>query len=285
MDADIHTLYTSDYYRIMDFRCRCTDCRTSKPEQSDRFCISFVRKGNFLFNVFRNSLDSYSGCILITKPEYERTVTHTHAVPDECTIFEISPELLRQLKEQYVHTKFFRDPDLHSTLIRTNPETEFLHFYITQLVLTRTGSKLHIDQLIFDMIRKVLNSITDYEPDERIHTKLKKNHLTTIERAKEYLTQHFMEDISLKEIAEYSYVSPFHFSRIFKTFTAYSPYQFLQDIRLQHAALLLENTPTPLSDVAYTSGFMSMEYFNAAFRKKFELPPAKYRHEKMSRIS
>ncbi len=83
MDAVIHTLYTSDFYQILDFKCRCVDCRTSKPELANTFCISFVRKGNFLFNVFRRVLDSYNGTVLVTKPGYEHTVTHTHTVPDQ----------------------------------------------------------------------------------------------------------------------------------------------------------------------------------------------------------
>jgi len=277
MNADIHTLYESDFYQVLDFQCRCTDCATSKPEYSDSFSIAFVRKGNFLFNVFRRSLDSYNGCILITKPGYERTVTHAHAVPDECTIFAFRNSFYRELQQRYAHTKFFSDNDLHSTLLRTNMETEFLHFTIMQLVLQRSGSKLQIDQLVMQVIDKVLGTITDYTPDARIHDRLKKQHLTTIERAKEYITGNFTQDISLMEIASYCYVSPFHFSRIFKTFTAVSPHQYLLSIRLQHAAMLLGNSQMTVGDVAFSSGFNSIEYFTAAFRQQYKCPPAKYR--------
>src|SRR5213596_2476352 len=113
MQADIHTLYESDFYRVLDFRCRCKDCNTSKPEYSQSFAISFVRKGNFLFNVFRQSLDSYSGCVLVTKPGYERTVTHIHEVPDECSIFDFTADFYKKLTDQYGSLKFFRDNDLH----------------------------------------------------------------------------------------------------------------------------------------------------------------------------
>jgi len=277
MNADIHTLYESDFYQVLDFQCRCTDCATSKPEYSDSFSIAFVRKGNFLFNVFRRSLDSYNGCILITKPGYERTVTHAHAIPDECTIFAFRNSFYQELQQRYAHTKFFSDNDLHSTLLRTNMETEFLHFTIMQLVLQRSGSKLQIDQLVMQVIDKVLGTITDYTPDARIHDRLKKQHLTTIERAKEYITGNFTQDISLMEIAGYCYVSPFHFSRIFKTFTAVSPHQYLLSIRLQHAAMLLGNSQMTVGDVAFSSGFNSIEYFTAAFRQQYKSPPAKFR--------
>jgi AraC family transcriptional regulator len=277
MNADIHTLYQSDFYRIMDFKCRCVDCRTSKPEYNEAFCISFVRKGNFLFNIFRHSLDSYTGCVLITKPGYERTVTHAHSVPDECTIFEFTRSFYKAVLTKYGKTKFFADNDLHSTLYKTTPETEFLHYYIARLILTRTGSKLQIDNLVMEVMHKVLGSITDYSPDPNIHTRLKQQHLTTIELAKNYITEHYTDDISLQEIATHCHVSPFHFSRLFKTFTHCSPHQFLLNIRLTHAEMQLRDSSIPVADIAFTSGFNSIEHFTAAFRQKYHSPPAKYR--------
>lgn len=277
MDADIRTIFESSFYRILDFKCHCVDCRTSRPEYSESFCISFVRKGNFLFNVFRHSLDSYTGCILITKPGYERTVTHIHTVPDECTIIEFKGSFYSELLEHYEAVRFFTDNDWHSTLVETNTDTEFLHFSLLQLILAGQPGKLEIDNMVMEIVSRVLNNITEYRPDKNLSSRLKKNHLLTVERAKEYITQHFTEDISLYEIAEYAHVSPFHFSRIFKVFTSYSPHQFLLSLRLKKAELLLLNTTIPVTDVAFVSGFNSIEHFTSAFRKKYKNPPAKFR--------
>ena len=280
VSADIHTLYSSDFYRILDFKCRCVDCITSKPEYSNSFCISFVRKGNFLFNVFRRSLDSYNGCTLITKPGYERTVTHTHTVPDECTIFDFKMDFYPELLDQYGNTGFFQDNDVHSTLITTNSELEFLHFYILELIRSK-GSKLQIDNLVMEIIAHTIPSITAYVPNQDITKSLKKNHLITIERAREYILNHFRDDISLLEIAAWCHVSPFHFSRIFKKFTKEAPHQFLLNIRLSQAEITLLNTDLPVADIAYTSGFNSVEYFTAAFRRKYKSPPASFRKSGM----
>ncbi|HEY0677240.1 MAG TPA: AraC family transcriptional regulator [Chitinophagaceae bacterium] len=277
MEADIHTLFRSDFYTIRDFKCRCTDCRTSKPEYSDTFCISFVRKGNFVFNVFRHSLDSYTGCVLITKPEYERTVTHAHAVPDECTIFDFRKDFYKELITRYGKTKFFSDNDLHSTLYTTDAETEFLHFYILRLIAKRSASKLQVDNLVIGIINKVLNGITDYKPNDQLNDRLKRNHLYTIEMAKEYMSENFNEDISLMDIANHCHISPFHFSRIFKTFTSYSPHQFLTGIRLKHAELQLMNTTQPVADIAFSSGFNSLVHFIAAYRQRYGFSPGKQR--------
>lgn len=275
MDADIYTLYRSDFYRINDFRCRCTDCRTSKAEYSESFCISFVRKGNFLFNVFRHTLDSYTGCALVTKPGFEHTVTHTHTVPDECTIFDFNLEFYDELVNHFRIGNFFLDNDLHSALVSTNAEMEFLHYNILRLVKEK-ASRLQIDQLVIEIVESVLGRISEYKPNERINLKLKKNHLTTIERAKEFLTGRFADDISLMDIAAFCHVSPFHFSRIFKLFTSSTPHQFLLGIRLKNAEVLLRNTNLPVTDIAYSSGFKSIQYFTAAFRQRFHSPPSSY---------
>jgi AraC-like DNA-binding protein len=279
MDADIYTLYESDFYRVLDFKCRCKDFQTSKPEYSENFNISFVRKGNFVFNVFRHSLDSYNGCVLITKPGYERTVTHIHEVPDECTILDFKNNFYQKLRQIYDRTKFFTDNDLHTILVNTDMDIEFLHSLILQLIKGGAAGKLRMDNLIMEVIDRSLNSVTEYKPDPRINLRLKKHHLATIETAKKYISENFVNDISLMEIAEYSHVSPFHFSRIFKTFTSYSPYQFLQSTRLKNAEILMRSTRMPVTDIAFSSGFNSLEYFISAFRSKYNFSPVKYRTE------
>jgi AraC-like DNA-binding protein len=277
MEADIHHLYASGFYRVMDFRCRCVDCVRSKPEYSDNFSIAFVRRGNFLFNVFRRSLDAHTGCVLMTKPGAERTVTHVHTVPDECTIFQFTADFHTLVADLYAHTPFFGNPDLHSTLVRTSPELEFLHFAIVRRILDGSASRLQLDELVVDMVQKVLREATDYEPSEAIDDRVKRFHLSTIETAKDYIATHYARDISLSEMAAHCHVSPFHFSRLFKIFTRTSPYRFLLAIRLQQACLLLRETVLPVSDVAYASGFNSLEHFTASFTRAQGCSPTAYR--------
>jgi AraC-like DNA-binding protein len=227
--------------------------------------------------VFRRSLDSYSGCVLVTKPGYERTVTHTHDIPDQCTIFEFKNDFYSALLEQYGQLPFFRDNDLHSALLRSQPGLEYLHYFIVRRVLEQQAVKLEIDNLVVDIIDGVLPGITDYKPDLRIDARLKKNHLLTIELAKEYMAANYANDISLDGIAKYCHVSPFHFSRIFKLLTNHSPHRYLLSVRLQHAQLLLKSSALAVADIAYSSGFNSPEHFSAAFRQQFRYSPALYR--------
>ncbi|MNK01083.1 Bifunctional transcriptional activator/DNA repair enzyme AdaA [compost metagenome] len=276
MDADISTLYQSGFYQILNFKCRCTDCITSKPEYVNTFSISFVRKGNFLFNVFRNSFDAHTGRILLTKPGYEHTVTHIHDIPDECTIIEFTGEFYQKISEYYKQHRFFIDNDIHSLQIHTSADTEFLHYYLISKLLSKRTDRLELDLIIMEIVEKTLNVVI---PTHSIilSPRMKKNHLITIEKAKEFMMMNFAQDISLSHIADACYISPFHFSRIFKTFTSSSPHSFLLTLRLKNAEFLLKTTTYPVTDIAFLSGFNSLDHFSATFTERFGQSPAKYR--------
>ena len=110
-----------------------------------------------------------------------------------------------------------------------------------------------------------------------IPDKLKQQHLVTIESARNYILSHFKENISLQQLALHCFVSPFHFSRIFKTITGESPHQYLSSVRLTHAKVLLAETNAPVSDIAYECGFNSPEHFVTAFKKYHKINPSALR--------
>lgn len=276
MDADISSLYTSGFYQILDFKCRCTDCTTSQPEYVDAFSISFVRKGNFLFNVFRNSFDAHTGRILLTKPGYEHTVTHTHDVPDECTIIEFTKEFYLEIKEHYQHNIFFTNHDIHSLQISTSADTELLHFYLITQLLSKHKDRMELDLLVMELVEQTLGALI-FPDGIKLNSRMKKNHLSTVEGAKDYMMNHLDEDISLMDVSNACNVSPFHFSRIFKLFTNTSPHGFLLSLRLKNAEILLKASSQSVTDIAFLSGFNSLEHFSTTFSARFGSSPAKYR--------
>ena len=108
----------------------------------------------------------------------------------------------------------FTNNDIPSTLIHMNPQLELLHHEVIQTIF-QAPNKLKIDSLVIELLETIMPNIADYKPNRFVDRALKRNHLVTIERAKEYLTKNFMRDMSLMELASYSHVSSFHFSRIF----------------------------------------------------------------------
>ena len=57
------------------------------------------------------------------------------------------------------------------------------------------------------------------------------------------------------------------------------PMEFLRDIRLNHAARLLEQTGLPTASIAGRVGFESRSYFSRAFKARYGEPPETYRRK------
>lgn len=287
MDAEVHILFSSDYYDICDFRCHCTECTRSKTEYNENLSLCLTRSGNFYYHAFRNTFDSYTGTVLVSKPGYLYSVKHTGQIPDECTIIIFKNIFYQNLADtlQMQSHWFFTNKDLQSLLLKTNPQIEQLHHALLQAARQPEPAKLQMDNMVMDIFEEVLGRFSNYTSPVALHARLKKHHLGTIEKARQYMVENLSKNISLQQLANHCCVSPFHFSRIFKTFTGYPVYQYLQLLRLKHAQMLLA-TGLPVADIAYQSGFSSLDYFSSAFKKHFKFAPSVYRNagEKTARF-
>lgn len=74
-----------------------------------------------------------------------------------------------------------------------------------------------------------------------------------IEKAIVYLKQNFRKQPGLEEVAKQTYLSPFHFQRLFKEWAGVSPKKFLQFISVEYAKQLLKQNHS-LFDVSYETG-------------------------------
>jgi len=115
-------------------------------------------------------------------------------------------------------------------------------------------------------------------PGERLNTNVEHNNYDCVaELAKEFIRKNFTSKIGVDDIAKTVFISQYHFSRIFKKYTRYSPYQYLIHVRLQHAIGLMYRKELSITEISFQSGFSSIDYFSTAFTKKFKLSPSGFR--------
>ncbi len=273
------TIYTSDLIRIINYQCRSAHAFTSNVELSGFFSIGFIRTGNFYFNSFRHSTDVYNSRILVEKPECEYRLTHSGDNINATTFFILSDDFYKALKEKYASCQygFLNNKNMLSLLLKATPELEYLHYFIWQKIHQQEICRLEIDSMVIELTELIAQTLSGNISSVNSDTLINRNHLVTIERAKEYILKNFACKITLNELAQYCYVSPFHFSRTFKQFNAFSPYRYLQDVRLKNAETLLKTTALSVTDVCFMSGFNSLDYFSSAFTKKYRLSPSKHK--------
>ncbi len=92
-----------------------------------------------------------------------------------------------------------------------------------------------------------------------------------------YISRYYMEDITVDELAERCLVSTTHFRRIFKQCTGKSPMEYLCEVRLKMAAVLLRSSRDSVARIASQSGFCTISSFNRKFKEYYGVAPRIWR--------
>lgn len=100
---------------------------------------------------------------------------------------------------------------------------------------------------------------------------------STVLKAQEYIISHFQHPISVDDIAASVSLSRYHFTRVFKKETGYSPHEYLSNIRIRHAKQLLIETSATVEQIAFQSGFSSATHFTRMFKQKNMITPVDFR--------
>lgn len=108
----------------------------------------------------------------------------------------------------------------------------------------------------------------------------KKRNNGVIEEMIEYLNNRYYERMNLKMLAERYHMNKKYLGRLFKKECGKSFSEYLNDIRLKHAEMLLLSEKQLIIDISLDCGFENVTYFNGLFKKKYGTSPLKYRTKK-----
>lgn len=96
----------------------------------------------------------------------------------------------------------------------------------------------------------------------------------------DYALHNFHQKIKLSSISALVYMTPNAFCKFFKQRTNKTFFQFLIELRIEHACQLLQNSrDLSIATIAEQSGFTSISNFNRKFRSNKRVIPSQYRKE------
>lgn len=93
-----------------------------------------------------------------------------------------------------------------------------------------------------------------------------------------YFNTNYNQDICISQYAASKGMSVSWFIRNFKKYTSKTPIQFLTDLRLTNAQVLLESTTYSVNEVARIVGYSNPLYFSRLFHKQKGCAPSQYRN-------
>ena len=207
------------------------------------FTISFDEK---FINDFNSSIRLNSKQLL----DVQQNTSSLHELSE--TLYPFNGDL----KLTVLHLKDYLDSDMNNELLIN----EYLHHCLI------TYNSLY-NQEVFKKAEQlhILNQSTRIEVIRRLNM------------AKEYLYSNYDKNISLEELAENACLSVNHLLRTFKQAFGQTPHQYLTDIRLKKARLMLKSTNCPVNEIVNTIGFENTSSFIRLFKRKMHTTPIAYR--------
>ncbi|MGB9097259.1 AraC family transcriptional regulator [Erwinia sp.] len=97
------------------------------------------------------------------------------------------------------------------------------------------------------------------------------------QRIKDYIDDHYKEDIDLKSITAAINMNQFYLAHVFKDFSGYSPKHYQTRRRIGEAQSLLLSTALGVTEVANAVGYDNVNNFHRIFNNMVGIPPAKYK--------
>lgn len=162
--------------------------------------------------------------------------------------------------------------------ITENPLGNFLQSVAPVLRDPERRERVDFEELFLTMAERLVQSelqtkcLIDSLKNEKPSTR--EELYRRISLAKCFIDEHFLQDITLDQLADVAMTSKYHFLRCFKEIYRCSPYQYVLHKRLQHGAGMLMSGRHSLTEIALETGFTDRRAFNKAFKKQYGMLPS-----------
>ncbi len=122
---------------------------------------------------------------------------------------------------------------------------------------------------------KMLTKLVNRYAQEKINLEIFGKEHKAVNKIRDYIIEHYDQNISLKKLSKLVSLSPFHMNRVFSQEIGMPPHAFQTQVRIAKAKQLIRKG-LPLSEVATTTGFADQSHFNRHFKKLMKITPSEY---------
>ena len=102
--------------------------------------------------------------------------------------------------------------------------------------------------------------------------------VATYQRCRQFIEEHYLRFHSLADVAAGCHVDSAYLCRLFKRFRRQTPFQYLQNLKMNRAVELLQNGNRSVKETAEEVGFSDPYNFSRAFKRIFGIAPHNMLH-------
>jgi AraC family transcriptional regulator len=255
-----------------------------------------VRPGQFLIlnddQRYSSSIHKGNGAQSLSvffQQEFAASVFHDMLRPEEQLLDNPHdlhhPRDLRHPRDlsdpRHPHVPRFSTPEFFQTLHPIEPNlAAALTSLLTRLDIEGDDQSRTDEQLVFllqYLVRAYRSDRQFLQQVNAVKPSTKREIYKRLCTARDILHSFFQEPLDLSDLSTRACLSTPQLIRQFKAVFGQTPYQYLVDIRLRHAAKSLKETSTPVTEITWRSGFNDPSAFCRAFRTAYGISPEQFR--------
>lgn len=205
----------------------------------------------------------------------------------------------RLLSSLFYHSLAECEPDIDAffqLLIQSCPDAKMSQYALLRL-FTKLSQNIEIFNSLkigetefdgFDPVDALESCQTVYEAQiwikqlfsnaNEYYTQIRGTRKTTLQKVIQYLNNNYAdESLNLKKCSEELYLSYSYITRLLKKEIHKTFVEYLNEIRIEKAKLLLTDNAMTIAEIAEKIGFTNTSYFSTVFKKMTGTPPQQYR--------
>lgn len=193
-------------------------------------------------------------------------------------LIQIDPGFFERYYDDARDTFFYTNSSEDN--IQEDEKYNKLRTYIS-ILLYEAVSKLddyedQIEDALLDMMYHLLNQFhyLFYEEESLREDEIQ---LERYHRIMKYLSNNYMNKVSLQDIAKQEFLSSQYLSFKIKEVFGHSFNEYLNQIRVEESTKLLLDTDKSIGEIAEDVGFSHARYYNKHFKIHYKLTPVQYR--------
>jgi AraC-like DNA-binding protein len=137
--------------------------------------------------------------------------------------------------------------------------------------------KLFIEAKLLELVVLHMDMLHDTKDRENPTVRLSIKNKNAVLTVRDRLLSDLRNPPSLDALAAEVGMNTKQLNKAFRSFFDQTVFEYLRDVRLEHARLLLEKHDLPIKEVAWRIGYIHTNNFSNAFTARFGISPGRYR--------
>lgn len=239
--------------------------------------IVYVKSGKAVFKMGDTDFILSEKQLLLLTALEEHTLTVTSPPFEYCSFYISRDELKHMFGNSIFISVFLRRTKNSYHIFDFSADCQEAEAIINQIEIESDDGGESKNDIMSSLIKLLILEMYKQNPAPFSNAQFTNKKMQNIQ---EYIERHFDENISVERLAKSVFLTAPYLSHSFKSFSGYSPKQYLTLLRLKKAKQLLLTTNLPIYDICRKIGFSDINNFIRTFKDFYGKTPKKFRTDK-----